>query len=124
MDKKTGAGLDELTVIKKQKTPSKRQFRRTRIRQWREHRGLTLEQLAERVDLTPSFLSMLESGKRGYRQETLETIAAALHTSVEMLITVDPDDEIAGSAWALWDKAGPDERRLLLDLAKTIIGRH
>src|SRR5262249_23307937 len=37
-----------------------RRFRRTYIREWRKHRGLTLEKVADRLDMTPGHISMLE----------------------------------------------------------------
>jgi transcriptional regulator with XRE-family HTH domain len=68
--------------------------RPTFIRQWRKHRGLTLEQLAARLNgMAPSNLSMLERGERGYTQDTLESIADALGTDVSALLTRNPPDE-------------------------------
>jgi transcriptional regulator with XRE-family HTH domain len=97
----------------------KRQFRRTFIRQWREHRHMTLEQMAGRLDMTASHLSMLERGQRGYTQETLEAIAEALQTDVASLLMRDPSS--AEAMWSLWDQALPGQRRVIEDLAKTII---
>ncbi|SDQ98803.1 Helix-turn-helix [Rhizobiales bacterium GAS113] len=61
-------------------------FRPTFIRNWRKHRRLTLEQLGDLISMTASNLSMLERGQRGYSQETIEKIAAALQTDVPSLI--------------------------------------
>jgi transcriptional regulator with XRE-family HTH domain len=97
----------------------KRQFRRTFIRQWRESRNLTLEKLAGRLNMTASHLSMLERGQRGYTQETLEAIAEALQTDVASLLMRDPSN--AEAMWSIWDKALPGQRRVIEDLAKTII---
>jgi transcriptional regulator with XRE-family HTH domain len=96
----------------------KRQFRRTHIREWRKYRDLTLEALAERVDMTASHFSMLERGQRGYTQETLEAIAEALQTSVGSLLTRNPLDDSAD--WSIWDQAKPGERKLALELLKTV----
>lgn len=93
-------------------------YRRTYIRAWREHRGLTLEQLAERIEKTPSHLSMLERGLRAYAQDTLEAIADALQTDVASLLMRNPADPDA--IWSIWDNAKPGERRLIVDLAKTV----
>ena len=99
----------------------KRQFQKTYIRQWREYRNLTLEQLAERVDMTASYLSMLERGQRGYTQETLESLAYALQTDAASLIMRDPTDDEA--VWSIWDQAKPGERKMIVDIAKTITGK-
>jgi transcriptional regulator with XRE-family HTH domain len=96
---------------------NQRQFSRTFIRDWRQYRGLTLEQLAGRLNMTSSHLSMLERGQRGYTQETLEHLAEALQTSVASLLTRRPgEDEI----WNVWDRASVNVRRQLLEIAKTL----
>ena len=96
-----------------------RKFRKTFIRQWRHHRGLTLEKLAARLDMTPSHLSMLERGQRGYTQDTLEAVASALQSDVASLLMRDPSDPDA--FWSLWDQAKPGQRRQIVDIAKTIL---
>ena len=73
--------------------------RPTFIREWRKHRGLTLEQLADRIDMTASHLSMLERGLRAYTQETLEKIADALQTDAAALLTLNPQKPEAIWAW-------------------------
>lgn len=97
----------------------KRAFNKTYIRKWRKHRNLTLEQLASRVEMTPSHLSMLETGKRGYAQETLEAIAEALQTDAGSLLMRDPTDP--EGIWSVWDNALPGQRRTIVEVAKTIV---
>lgn len=99
--------------------PRLQRFRRTYIRQWRHDRQLTLEQLAGRLEMTPSHLSMLERGQRGYTQETLEAIADALHTDAASLLIRNPIDDEA--IWSIWDQAKPGVRRQLVEIAKTLI---
>jgi transcriptional regulator with XRE-family HTH domain len=96
-----------------------RKFQRTAIRQWRKHRKLTLEGLAQRMGMTPSHLSMLERGQRGYTQGTLEAVAKALRTDVGSLIRCDPTE--ADTIWATWDRAKPAHRRRIIDAAKALI---
>lgn len=97
----------------------KRALQRTYIRQWRTFRHLTLEQLAERLDMTASHLSMLERGQRGYTQETLEAIAHALQTSAASLIMRDPTDE--NDMWSIWDQAKPGERKTITEVARAVL---
>ena len=111
-------GVPDFDRGMKRAVPKKRQFRRTFIRQWREYRGLTLEQLADRVEMTPSYLSMFERGQRGYTQNTLEALAEALQTDAASLLMRDPTDEEA--VWSIWEQAKPAERRLIVDIAKTV----
>lgn len=101
-----------------QQHPKRPRFRRTFIAQWREYRNLTQEQLAARLEMTQSHLSMLENGKRGYTQETLEAIADALQTDVASLLMRDPTDPDA--IWSIWDNAKPGERRMIIDIARTV----
>lgn len=61
------------------------------IRQWRIHRGLTLEQLAERVGVTHGALSQLERGLVNYTQPMLESLAFALQCEPADLIMRDPE---------------------------------
>lgn len=98
--------------------PQRPRFRPTFIKAWREYRKLNQEQLAERLDMTQSHLSMLENGKRGYTQETLEAIADALQTDAASLIMRDPTKEDA--IWSIWEGAKAGERRMIVDIAKTI----
>ncbi len=112
--------VSNLCMAQKRVTPRPRQqFRRTFIRQWREHRGLTLERLAERVGMTAGNLSQLERGNQGYTQNTLEALAVALQTDVASLLMRNPKDSEA--LWSLWDQAEPGERKMLVDIAKTVV---
>lgn len=80
---------------------------------------MTLEQLAGRLDMTASHVSMLERGQRGYTQETLEAIADALSTDVASLLMRDPSQEDA--IWSLWDQAKPGQRQTIVEITKTIL---
>lgn len=69
------------------------------IRQWRTFRGLTLEQLAERVGVTHGALSQLERGLVNYTQPMLESLAFALRCEPADLIMRDPESE----SWSIFD---------------------
>ncbi|MHA7987555.1 helix-turn-helix domain-containing protein [Rathayibacter sp. CAU 1779] len=66
-----------------------------RIRERRQHLGLTLDQLAAAVDRAPSQVSMIENGKREPRLTMLRSIANALQTSVDELMRPDAPTERA-----------------------------
>lgn len=95
----------------------KRRLRRTFIRAWRKHRGLTLEQLADRIEMTPSHLSMLERAERAYTQETLERVADALQTDAASLLMRLPGE---GEMWSIWEQAKPGVRRQIIEISKTL----
>lgn len=67
--------------------------RKTHIRAWRQHRGFTLERLADRVGVTPGALSQLERGAVGYTQPMLEALADALSCEPSDLIARPPETE-------------------------------
>lgn len=97
----------------------RRQYRTTFIRQWREFRGLTLEQLADRVETTHASLSRIERGRQPYSQALLEAIAEALQTDPPSLLMRNPQDP--EGIWSVWDHAKPGERQMILDIAKTVV---
>jgi transcriptional regulator with XRE-family HTH domain len=99
--------------------PKRPLFRRTFIRQWREYRDLTLEQLAERVGSTHVSLSRIERGLQPYSQQLREAVAEALQTDPASLIMRDPSS--SEEIWSVWDQAKPAERQTIVEIAKTIL---
>lgn len=89
-------------------------FKPTFIRQWRKHRGLTLDELGERVGMTGGNLSNIERGVTGYGQDTLEGLAEALQCGPADLLMRNPTDPDA--IWTLWEKAKPAERKQILGM--------
>lgn len=73
---------------------------RHQIRAWRRHRGLSLRQLANRMEKEPGVqlishasLGRIEKGEQPYSQPILEGLARALEVPIEMLLIGDPDRE-------------------------------
>jgi len=89
------------------------------IREWRLHRGLTQEKLADRLETTKANISRIENLKQGYTQDFLEACAVALRTEATNLINRDPTDP--EGIWSLWDQAKPAERRQIVEIAKTLL---
>lgn len=80
----------------------------TYIRQWREHRGLSLERLADRLGTTKASLSRIERGLQPYSQPTLEALAAALACEPADLLMRNPTDP--EGIWSIWDRI-PERQR-------------
>ena len=99
--------------------PKPKKFRPTCIRQWRHYRGMTLETVAERINMTPGLVSLVERGLRGYTQDTVEALASALRTDPAGLLTRDPTDPKA--IWAIWEKAKPAQRKQITEAAIKIV---
>lgn len=93
--------------------------RPTFIRQWRTHRGYSLDRLAEMVPMDKSNLSKVERGILPYNQEMLERLAEALMTDPASLLMRDPTQ--AGAIWSIWQQASPGERQQIEAVAKALI---
>lgn len=88
------------------------------IKQWRKHRGLTQEQLAERIGITKSYVSKIEAGKKRYDQPFIEAAAVVLSCEPVDLIVRDPSDP--DGIWSIWDTLKPTQRAQVVEIAKTI----
>ncbi|KAF0220184.1 MAG: helix-turn-helix transcriptional [Geobacteraceae bacterium] len=55
------------------------------IKLWREHRGLTQQELANRARISKPYLSQIETGKRQGTVETLAAIARSLEIPLDVL---------------------------------------
>jgi len=88
---------------KKTARPSPKPKRQaTFIRDWRKHRALKVWQLAERVGISESQLSRIETGKSPYIQDLLEAIAIELGCSASDLLIRRPTDPAS-----IWDMLAP-----------------
>lgn len=67
---------------------------RTRLRSLRHAQSLSLDELAERSNLSPSTISRIETGKRAISLDVLLPLARALRTDVETLLENDTDDDV------------------------------
>ncbi len=56
------------------------------LRLWREYRGLTLQTLADRVGISKSYLSQIESGNRNGSTKVMKRIAAELNVSLDEIV--------------------------------------
>lgn len=96
-----------------------KRYQPTFVREWRQSRGLTLEQLAHQIGITHASLSRIERGIQPYSQPLLEAIAEALQTEPAFLLMRNPADP--EGIWSVWDRAKPGERRQIVEIAKTLI---
>ena len=106
-------------MAKKVVTRFKPKLRPIFLRQWREYRGLTQKQLAESIGMTHPTIGRIECGKQPYSQAILEAVADRLSTDVASLLMRNPGDPDA--IWSIWDQAKPGERRMIMDIARTIV---
>lgn len=104
------------------------------LREHRKAKGLTLEQVAERIELlslarrddpgsrpktmTHATLSRIERGKLPYNQPLLEMLAEIYGTDAASLIIRNP--ERGDALWTIWDQLQPVERDQLAEMAKVL----
>jgi len=93
------------------------------LRAWREHRGLSQNELADMVDTTQSQITHLENGERALSAKWLRKLAKALRTTPGHLLDHDPRN-LPTDIVDIWLDADPDERRQLIDMAKVIVRKH
>lgn len=96
--------------------PTNRHF----IKEWRKFRGLSQIVLGERLGVTHSTISQLETGKIKYTQDMLEALAEALNTDPASLIMRDPSQ--GDAVWTLWDQAKAADRPKIIAVIKAMIG--
>lgn len=71
-----------------------------RIRKARKSMGLTQEQLALRLHISDSYLTLIELGKRNISMETLCALSECLGLSADYLIRGDADSaDISAMQW-------------------------
>ena len=79
-------------MTSKQKTQALQLAIGRRVREFRKAAGLTQEQLSEKVDIAPQYLSRLETGRRTPSLDTIVALAEALDTTPAALIAEPEQD--------------------------------
>ena len=89
------------------------------LREWREHRGYTLEQAGEAVGISHAQLGRIERRLQPYNQGLLEALADLYRTDPASLVMRNPlaDDAM----WSLWDQAKEGERQEIEKYAAFIV---
>jgi transcriptional regulator with XRE-family HTH domain len=86
------------------------------LREWRKHRRLTLQQVAARLDTSPSVLSDLENGKSRMNDDWIAGFAWAYQ--------VEPSDLLRDPAMPTRDEllsmGTPEQLRAAMSLIKTM----
>jgi transcriptional regulator with XRE-family HTH domain len=89
------------------------------LRQWREYRGKTLEEVGDAVGISHAQLGRIERRLQKYNQELLEKLADLYRTDPASLIMRDPTNEDA--IWSLWDQAKEGQRQEIEKYAEFIV---
>jgi transcriptional regulator with XRE-family HTH domain len=82
---------------------------RNHLKAWREKRGLTQEELADRVGTNKAVISLLENEKRPLSSKWLRKFAEALKTKPGYILDYDPN-EINDDIFDIWDRIAAGDR--------------
>ena len=91
-----------------------------RIRQQREYMGLTREQFAEQIDVTPKFCSDIETGAKGMSVPTLCRISKVLRLSTDYILYGRTEQEAPDSVMIL-ENCSKRERTYAEQLLKIFV---
>ena len=108
-------------MAKQHRPAPKPQRPRHFIKEWREYRGLSQEQLAERVGKTRGLIGQIETYKTSYTA-SIEAIADALNCTPDDLRRVNPFKE--GKVIDIMDllrQATPDQRERVLGFVQAVV---
>ena len=95
--------------------------RRHFIAEWRRHRQLSQDRLAERIGISKATLSRIENRLIPYNQDFLETCAQALQCEPADLIMRDPGTP--DLIWSVWETVPPAERSRATEVLKAFARR-
>jgi transcriptional regulator with XRE-family HTH domain len=94
---------------------------RNYLRQWREKRGLTQEQLADKVGTAKAVISLLENEKRPLSSKWLRKFAEALDTTPGRILDIDPD-EASADILDIWDHIPNADRTRAIRVLRSLTG--
>lgn len=95
-----------------------------RIRQERLRSCMTQEQVAEYINVSTTYIGLIERGKRSVTLEKLILLAACFHVTVDCLLQDLPQMQPLykeKQLLALWQRAGEEEKELLLSIIESIL---
>lgn len=89
--------------------------------EFRKQRGMTQEQVAERLGISVGLYNQLESGKRRMNETYIEGLAELYGVSpVNLIVDTVRDDPLFQELDALYRQLSPEERRILVRSARGI----
>ena len=95
-----------------------------RIKEVRSKKGLTQEQLSERIDINPKYLSSIERGKENPTLNTLIKLAQSLDVNIDdffAMVEVENPEKRKDLIVSLLDKANDDQLKLAYMVLSVII---
>ena len=90
-----------------------------RVRKARKDRGMTQSQLAEAADMSPSFLSNIETGHQAMNIRSLIALSNVLHVSADWLLNTQTETAVRAEAKEIEKELSactPREREAILQM--------
>jgi transcriptional regulator with XRE-family HTH domain len=98
----------------------KKKFKKTYLKAWRKHRGLTQERLGARLDdMSGANISRIENGHQPYSQEFLEAAGRVLDCTPTDIIERDPNRP-ENHLWRIIHSKSPKVQRRAVRIIEAI----
>lgn len=94
-------------------------WRKTYLREWRDHAGLSQEEAAEGMEIGRSQLSKVENGHHPYTQEILEKAAKKYGCTETDLLTRPPSE--GETLFGLWPELSDQEKRQIVRMIHALL---
>ncbi len=95
-----------------------------RLREERLHSGLTQEQVAEAINVSTTYIGLIEHGERSVTLDKLILLSQCFHVSIDYLLqdAIPLTNTIQEKQLlSLWHKADEQERETILSLIRSIV---
>lgn len=95
-----------------------------RIKEIRTKRGITQDQLSEKMEINPKYLSSIERGKENPTLNTLINLSRSLDVSMDEIfsfVEIEDPDERKSLIIALLDDANDEQLKLAYKILSVII---
>lgn len=91
------------------------------LRAWREYRGLSQQELAEKAGTSHQVIGYLERGRTQLSAKWLRLLAPLLDTTPGMLLDHNPSD-LDADVIDMWSRAPLRQKRQIAEITKTLTG--
>lgn len=95
-----------------------------RLREERIHCNMTQEQVAEYINVSTTYIGLIERGERSVTLEKLISLAECFHVTVDYLLAdnLSPADSIQDKMLlSLWHSANEQQRNMILSLVQSVL---
>ena len=94
-----------------------------RIKEHRQRRNLTQEMLAELIEMSPGYISMVETGRKKASLDTLLSVSKVLNITLNELLTgnqIPLDTDYNSEIGELMSGCNQHERRMMFEIMRTV----